>query len=173
MKRILVLVAVVLLLSGCGVRKDLTIRNNNELPEQVSTDVYSPAKETETKPSVLEKEQGDKDKGVSVDLPAEKQIETESESLPEQTPTPKEQFAYDNRQEEVSQPTVFKTENIPVESTENREKAKADERKIETTKSVYDYEFDVAAIQQELIAIGTEMGPKIDSCLTSSNSSWG
>lgn len=55
---------------------------------------------------------------------------------------------------------------MTVEPTENREEAKADEPKIEAVKSIYDYKFEVATIQQELIAIGTEMGLEVDSSLT-------
>lgn len=174
MKKIIAFVAIVLLLSGCDVQKDLPIKSNNELPERVSSKVSFSVKETETKSSVVVEEQVDADKEVSVDLPAEKQIETESESLPEQnTSTPKEQLTYDIRQEEVSEPTASQTENISVESTENRKEAKVDEPKIETVKSIYDYEFDVAAIRQELIAIGTEKSLEVDSSLTPSDSSWG
>lgn len=43
----------------------------------------------------------------------------------------------------------------------------------EKPKSIYDYEFDVGAIQQELMAIGTGMGLQIDSTLTPDSSSWG
>lgn len=43
----------------------------------------------------------------------------------------------------------------------------------ETPKSIYDYEFDVEAIRQELLAIGTEMGLENDSSLTPDSSSWG
>lgn len=39
-------------------------------------------------------------------------------------------------------------------------------------KSIYNYEFDVEAIRQELIAIGTEMGLTVDSSLTPGNASW-
>ena len=116
--------AVVLLLSGCGVQKDLPIKNNNELPEQVSSEVSFSAKETEARSSVVETEQGIEDKEISVDLPAEKDIENEIESLPEQNISiPKEQLTYDSRQEEVSQPTASQTENISVEPTENCEEA--------------------------------------------------
>ena len=102
MKKIIVFVAVVLLLSVCGVQKDLPVKSNNELPEQVASEVSSPTKETETRSSVVENEESGTDEEVSVDLPAEKQIETKSESLPEQNiSTPKEGFTYDSRQEEV------------------------------------------------------------------------
>lgn len=174
MKKIIALVAVLLLLSGYGIQKDLPIKNSSNLSKQVSSEVSLSAKETETKSSVLEKKQGDEDKEVSVDLLAERQIETESESLPEQnTSTPKEQLTYDSRQEEVSQSATSQTENVPVELTENCEDAKVVEPKIEAVKSIYDYEFDVAVIRQELIAIGKEMGLEVDSSLTPSDSSWG
>lgn len=52
MKKIIAFVVVVLFLSGCGVPNDLPIKNNNEMPEQISTEAYSPPKETETKSSV-------------------------------------------------------------------------------------------------------------------------
>ena len=168
------LIAIVLLLSGCGVQKDLPVKNNNEMLEQISTEVSSPLKETEIKSPAVESEESGTDEEISVDLHAEKQIETKNESLPEQnTSTPKEEFTYDSRQEEVSQPTNSQTENIPVEPTESREEATVDESKIEAVKSVYDYEFDVSSIRQELIAIGTEMGLEVDSNLTPSDSSWG
>ena len=174
MKRILVLVAVVLLLSGCGVQKDLPIKSINNLPEQVSSEVSSPAKETETKSSVVEGGKGDTDKEVSVNLPAEKSIETEKESLSEQNISKlKEQPSYDSQMEETLESTDSQTESTLGEPTENREEAKANEQKIEATKSIYDYEFDVAAIRQELITIGTGMGLEVDSNLTPSDSSWG
>lgn len=174
MKKIIALVAVVLLLSGCGIQKDLPIKSNNELPERISSEVAFSVKETETKSSVMESEGSGTDEKVSVDLPAEKQIETEDESLSEQnTSTPKEQLTYDSRQEEVSQPTAPLTENISVEPTENCEEAKVMEPKIEAVKSIYDYKFDVTAIRQELIAIGTGMRLGVNSSLTPSDSSWG
>lgn len=40
-------------------------------------------------------------------------------------------------------------------------------------KSIYDYEFDVEAIRQELLGIGTGMGLTIDSSLTPDTASWG
>ncbi len=174
MKKILVLVAIVLLLSGCGVQKGLPVKNTNEMPEQISTEISSSVKETEPKSSVVESEESGTDEKVSVDLPAEKQIETKSESLPEPNiSVPKEEFTYDSRQEEVSQSVTSQTENIPAEPTENREETKVDEPKIEAVKSIYDYEFDIAAIWQELISIGKEMGLEVDSILTPSDSSWG
>ena len=174
MKRIFVLIAIVLLLSGCGVQKDLPIKNNNGLPEQVSSTVSSPTKETEIKSPVAESEESGTDEEISVDLPAEKTLETENEILPEQnTSTPKEQPTYDSRQEDVSKPMASQAENISVEPTENCEEAEGDEPKIEADKSIYDYEFDVVAIRQELIAIGTEMGLEVDNSLTPSDSSWG
>lgn len=173
-KRILALVAVVLLLSGCGVQKDLPIKNNNELPEQITTEVSSPTKGTETKSYVAGKRQGEEDKEVPVDLPAKKTLEAENESFPEQnTLTPKEQLTYDSRREETLQPSTSQTENIPDEQPESREEAKLDEPKIEAVKSIYDYEFDIAAIRQELSALCTGMGLEVDSNLTPFNSSWG
>lgn len=174
MNKIIAFVAIVLLFSGCGVQKDLNIKNNNEMPEQISTEVSSPAKETDIKPPAVESEESGTDEETSVDLPAEKTLETENESLPEQNiSTPKEQLTYNSRQEEVSQSVTSQTENIPVEPTENREEATIDESKIEAVKSIYNYEFDVAAIRQELIAIGTGTGLEVDRSLTPSDSSWG
>ncbi len=174
MKKILAFVAVVLLFSGCGGQKDLPIKYNNKCPEQVSSTVSSPTKETGIKSPVVENEQGDENRETSIDLPAEKEIESEIESLPEQNiSAPKEQLTYDSPQEEVSQPTVSQTENLPVKPTENCEEAKVVKPKIEAVKSIYDYEFDVVSIQQELIVIGTEMGLEVDSSLTPSGSSWG
>lgn len=40
-------------------------------------------------------------------------------------------------------------------------------------KSIYDYEFDVEAIRQELLTIGVGMGLEIDASLTPDSSSWG
>ena len=152
----------------------MPIKNNNELPKQVSSEVSFSAKETEARSSVMESKGSCTDEEVPVDLPAEKQIENEIESLPEQnTLIPKEQFTYDSRQEEVLQSVTSQTENIPAEPTENCEEAEGDEPKIEAVKSIYDYEFDVSSIRQELIAIGTEMGLEVDSSLTPSDSSWG
>ena len=174
MKKIIAFVVVILLLGGCGVQKDLPVKNNNEMPEQISTEVSSSLKETEIKSPAVESEESGTDEEISVDLHAEKQIETKNESLPEQnTSTPKGEFTYDSRQEEVSKPAAYQTKNIPAEPTENCEEAEADEPKIEAVKSIYDYEFDVASIQQELISIGTEMGLEVDNSLTPSDSSWG
>lgn len=174
MKKIFVLIAIVLLFNGCGVQKDLPAKSNIKMPEQVSSEVSFSVNETEARSSVVENEQGIEVKEIPVDLPAEKQIETKSESLPEQnTSTPKEQFTYDSWQKEVSKPTTSQTENILAEPTENREEAEGDEPKNEAVKSIYDYEFNVVSIQQELIAIGTEMGLEVDSSLNPSDSSWG
>ena len=76
MKKIILFVAVVLLLSGCGVQKDLPVKNNNEMPEQISTEVSSPLKETEIKSPAVESEESGTDEEISVDLPAEKTLET-------------------------------------------------------------------------------------------------
>ena len=174
MKRVFVLVAVALLLSGCGFQKDLPIKSNNELPERVSTKAYFTANETEARSSVVENEQGTEDKEISVDLPAEKQIENEIESLPEQnTFTPAKQPTYDSQQEETSQFLTSQAESMTVEPTENCEEAEVDEPKIEAVKSIYDYEFDVVAIRQELIDIGAGTGLEVDNSLTPSDSSWG
>ena len=40
-------------------------------------------------------------------------------------------------------------------------------------KSIYDFEFDITAIQSELLKIGTDMGLTVDSSLTPDNASWG
>lgn len=174
MKKIIAFVAVVLLLSGCGVQKDLPIKSSSNLPEQISSEVSSSIEEADTKPSIVESEESGTDEEFYVDLPSEKQIETESERLPEQnTSTLPEQPTYDSRQEEISQPATSQTKNIPDEPAENCEDAKVDEPKTEAVKSIYDYELDVAAIQQELIAIGTRMGFEVDDSITPSNSSWG
>lgn len=123
---------------------------------------------------LVESEESGTDEEISVDLPAEKEIENGIESLPVQNISiPKEQLSYDSWQEEVSQSVTSQTENIPAEPTESREEAEVVESKIEAVKSIYDYEFDVVAIRQELIAIGTEMGLEVDSRLTPSDSSWG
>lgn len=173
MKRILAFIAVVLLLSGCSTPKDLPVKSSNNLPEQESSEVSSSFKEANTESSVLENEKGDTDEEVSVDLHSEKSIETESESLPESNiPEPTTPMKIDKPQEEASQPTTSQVENIPDESAENREEAKIDEQKIEAAKSICDYEFDVTAIQQELVSIGTGMGFEVDDSLTPSDSSW-
>ena len=123
---------------------------------------------------MVESEESGTDEEISVDLPAEKEIENGIESLPVQNISiPKEQLSYDSWQKEVSKPTTSQTENILAEPTENREEAEGDEPKNEAVKSIYDYEFNVVSIQQELIAIGTEMGLEVDSSLNPSDSSWG
>lgn len=172
MKKILALVAVAFLLSGCNAPKDLPAESHIDLFEQVSSAISSSVKEADTKSYDVEGEKGNTDEEVSADLSSEKPIETKSESLPEQNiSTPTEPYIPDEHQEETPQVIPSQTEKIPDEPAENRDESKADEPKIEVVKSVYDYEFDIDTIREELISIGIEMGLEVDDRLTPSSTS--
>lgn len=108
----------------------------------------------------------------TVTTPEKKQETPAEESkAPTQPPKPTEKPA------ETSKPTEPPAEQKPTEKPKESEptspaEPQPTEPPAQTPKSIYDYEFDVEAIRQELIAIGTGMGLTVDSSLTPSNASW-
>lgn len=69
----------------------------------------------------------------------------------------------------VSEP--FKEETAAPATTETTD-PKPTNTSDTVSESIYDYEFDVSAIQRELVSIGLKMGLKEDSFFTPDSSSW-
>lgn len=141
------------MLSGCDVKKGMSIKSSDEFPKQISSSIE---KQTQNRLLLTGKKAVLMKKSMLTYL--SKKAETVNESLPEQNAsTPAEQPAYDRQKGGTSQPTTSQTENIPDKPSKNCERAKADEPKKRRGKNIYNYEFDVATIQQKLIVIDTEM----------------
>lgn len=174
---VLTLAVLVVLLAGCGVmpadEKESATQSqtvsfpagNETVSEQNPTKA---AKETET-PVQIEEE------------PSSKASEPEIEKTPQPTEQPKKEAPKSEAPQsqapkaETTQtepkPTQPPAETKPVqEETVSQPPRKTEPAK---PKSIYDYEFDVEAIRQELLGIGTGMGLTIDSSLTPDSSSWG
>ena len=173
MKKALIftLTVLVVLLAGCGVmpadeKESATQSQTVSFPagnETVSGQKPTEAaKETET-PVQTEEEKSSKASGSEApksEAPqsqAPKAETTQTEQKPTQPPA---------ETKPVQEETVSQSPKEPEpEPTAPPEPAKP--------KSIYDYEFDVEAIRQELLGIGTGMGLTIDSSLTPDSASWG
>lgn len=187
MKKALIFTLAVLavLLAGCGVMpadekesatKSQTVSfpaGNETVSEQNPTKA---AKETEA-PVQTEEEKSSK----------------ASEPEIEKTPQPTEQPKMETPKSEAPQSQAPKAETSQTEPKPTQPPAETKPVQEETVsqppkepepeptappepakpKSIYDYEFDVEAIRQELLGIGTGMGLTIDSSLTPDCASWG
>lgn len=170
------------LLSACGTMP----ADEKESPNPTQTVSFPAGKETvseepqtETGTEASEPKEAKPDETVS---------EAENSTLPNDTPKEEPQTVIPQSTRTESQtPAAQQTEPeqaaAPAEKQQTEETPitppKAAESEPEETpepaapKSIYDYEFDVEAIRQELLAIGTGMGLEIDSSLTPDSSSWG
>lgn len=180
-----VILAMLLLitLSGCNnTRQKENIPepfSSSESSEQSSGQETLPAKETsEVEPSPEPSENAE---------PEETQSITESESTDSSKPKAPEQTAStvsvpqdEQKQEtesETAQTTPPETQTPPPAQTEAAEPTEATEitPPSEVTpepKSIYDYEFDIAAIRAELISVGEGMGLTHTDGLTPDTASW-
>ena len=157
MKKALIftLAVLVVLLAGCGVMP----ADEKESATQSQTVSFPAGNET-----------------VSGQKPTEAAKETET---PVQTEEEKSSKASGSEIEETPQPTQPPAETKPVQEETVSQSPKEPEPEPTAPpepakpKSIYDYEFDVEAIRQELLGIGTGMGLTIDSSLTPDTASWG
>lgn len=100
---------------------------------------------------------------------AAKTEQTKSESNPKQTEQSKADVKPETTQPSTQKPKEETPTPQPPKETEPEPTPQPEPAK---PKSIYDYEFDIEAIRQELLAIGTGMGLQIDSNLTPDSSSW-
>ncbi len=181
-KTIVFLISLLLIvLAGC----------NNTPPNENDTQPFSfsagseltvDKQQTETAASEAQEPQSIESISESDTMVLNAEVQTEQESRHNTTQSKAEQ--------EKSQATVPKQTqqeqtpiNPPVEeqiSAETpsqppamTESIQGDQSKPIHDKSIYDYNFDVEAIRQELLSVGISMGLTIDSSLTPENSSWG
>lgn len=174
----------IVLLSACGTMP----ADEKESPNPTQTVSFPAGKETvseepqtETGTETSEPQETKPDKAVSETEEVSPSTDTARERISSQTEIP--QSARTESQTPAAQQTEPKQAAAPAEKQQTEETPitppKAAESEPEETaepaapKSIYDYEFDVEAIRQELLAIGTGMGLEIDSSLTPDSSSWG
>ena len=170
----LVMLLVLATLAGCQARTEQPINEvATSQAEQTSSFSGGETEPTFSESTGLEEtertEDTDSEKPPVAETPSESQETTVSQSIPTQgkntvtTPEKKQETPAEESKAPTQPP---KTTEKPAETS------KPTEPPAQTPKSIYDYEFDVEAIRQELIAIGTGMGLTVDSSLTPSNASW-
>lgn len=188
---VLTLAVLVVLLSGCGVMpadekesstKSQTVSfpaGNETVSEQKPTEA---AKETET-PVQIEEEKSSKASEPEIKETSQPTEKSKEENAPKkETPkneAPQSQVPKAETKQTEPKPTQPPAETKPVQEETVSQPPKEPEPEPTAPpepakpKSIYDYEFDVEAIRQELLGIGTGMGLTIDSSLTPDSSAWG
>lgn len=188
---ILALALWLILLAGCGAIPD----EEKESANQTQTVSFPAGNETEIiaepneEPMETAKPQEVKTVEAIIETTEPKAVESQlSDEKPKEQTTPQTELPKDEEPKSETpkteqQPTELKPTTPPTDKTAQGGTETQPPRESEpepTTppepvkpKSIYDYEFDIAAIEQELLAIGTGMGLEIDSSLTPDSSSWG
>lgn len=188
---ILTLAMLVLLLAGCGTLP----AEEKESAKQTQTVSFPAGNDTEIEAEQAEEpvettEQQDKKTNEAVAETVQPKAEetpqttgrSEEEKAPQSEPPkseqPKSETPKAGQQPTEQKPTTPPTEK-PAQGGTETQPPKESEPEPTTPpepakpKSIYDYEFDIAAIKQELLAIGTGMGLEVDNSLTPDSSSWG
>lgn len=181
---IAVIAALIISLSGCA---------NTDYPQAIqdSSDIETVASETyeRTEPEDRSSASVSESKESTADSPATVKAETESaqaensQPAAEQSPAPgtqPPQTAVPNNTPKPEMPKAVEPTPEPKPTPPPAEETPKVEQPQETTpvpeepapKSIYDYEFDVAAIRSELIAVGEAMGLTHNGDLTPDNASW-
>lgn len=186
---IVVMAALIVSLSGCAnTNRPQTIQESSDI-ETVESEAYEHTEpEDRSSASVSESKESATENTATVKAETESAQSENSQSAAEQSPAPvtqPPQTAVPNNTpkpetpkaveptpepkpalppaEEQSTPEPVQTEP-PQEITPASEEA--------APKSIYDYEFDVAAIRSELIAVGESMGLTHSGDLTPDSASW-
>lgn len=187
MKKALIftLAVLVVLLAGCGVmpadeKESATQSQTVSFPagnETVSGQKPTEAaKETET-PVQTEEEKSSKASGSEIEETPQPTEQPKKEAPKSEAPQSQAPKAETTQTEQ--KPTQPPAETKPVQEETVSQSPKESEPEPTAPpepakpKSIYDYEFDVEAIRQELLGIGTGMGLTIDSSLTPDTASWG
>ena len=187
MKKALIftLAVLVVLLAGCGVmpadeKESATQSQTVSFPagnETVSGQKPTEAaKETET-PVQTEEEKSSKASGSEIEETPQPTEQPKKEAPKSEAPQSQAPKAETTQTEQ--KPTQPPAETKPVQEETVSQSPKEPEPEPTAPpepakpKSIYDYEFDVEAIRQELLGIGTGMGLTIDSSLTPDTASWG
>lgn len=187
MKKALIftLVVLVVLLAGCGVMP----ADEKESATKSQTVSFPAGNETVSEQKPIEAAKETKAPVQTEEETSSKASEPEIEKTPQPTGQPKKETPKSRapqsqapkaettqtepkptQQPAEAKPVQEETVSQPPKKPEPEPTAPPEPAKL---KSIYDYEFDVEAIRQELLGIGTEMGLTIDSSLTPDSSSWG
>lgn len=174
MKKSMILICLILLLSGCNAQPaDVINEPKNDSCETVV--------ETECEaeyPSI-----DDHIESIAI-IPTESivitatDISAESENTPavdesSYVPAETESAVVDIKEEPIQVETVLKEPiSVPPSAATDPESIQVQTTEPEVQKSAYDYEFDIEVIRQELLAVGESMGLAVDGSLTPYNSSW-
>ncbi len=175
--KITVILAMLLLfaLTGCN---NTTTKNNPPEPFS-SSESFEISSDTDMLPAteeISEVEQTPESKQST--KPAETESATESGSTESSKPKEPEQTAVQTSapQDEPPQKTESETPTVTPETETPPPAPPVQTETAESTppqpKSIYDYEFDVAAIRAELIAVGEGMGLTHSGDLTPDTASW-
>ena len=167
------LLVLVLTVSGCSAVPTAPTKIN-ELAEETraeteteSTDTVLFSESKETNASVESKAPEETESPESAAVPetaASQPIAEEAPKAPETTPATTEQPRTAQQEPQATQPTTETPPPAPPQPTAAPEETKP--------KTVYDYEFDIAAIKADCIGIGQSMGLSLDSSLTPDNATW-
>ena len=187
MKKALIftLTVLVVLLAGCGVMP----ADEKESATQSQTVSFPAGNETVSEQEPTEAEKETEVPVQTEEEPSSKASELEIEETPQPTGQPKKETPKSKTPQSQAQkaettqtepkPTQQPAETKPVQEETVSQPPKEPEPEPTAPpepakpKSIYDYEFDVEAIRQELLGIGTGMGLTIDSSLTPDSASWG
>jgi len=180
MKKIFLIMLMLLLLGGCGVKgEDAVLPEKEKVVTESEDTSFSGSEISEAEKEVVDiavdnvenpKTDSEEKKSSAVQKKSEVKGNT-SFSVSKNNTEVSEEVSTDEERAEVLEET--KSEPI-IEVTESpAEPEKEEEPKVEEKpKSAYDYEFDIAKIRSDCIAIGKSMGLKHDSSLTPNNATW-
>ncbi|MBR6800855.1 MAG: hypothetical protein IKM61_03805 [Eubacteriaceae bacterium] len=185
MKKIFLIMIVLLILGGCGVKgEDAVLPDMAEVVAESEDTSFSGSEISEEKNEVVdivvdnvEKPKTDsEEKKVTVVQKKSEVKENTSSGSKNKTEVEKEVSTDEERAEvkpdeteieEVTEEPTTEVIETPSEP-EKEEEPKVDEK----PKRAYDYDFDMAKIRSDCIAIGKYMGLKHDSSLTPDNATW-
>ena len=186
MKKIFLIMLMLLLLGGCGVKgEDAVLPENEKVITESEDTSFSGSEISETEKGVVDitvdnvenpKTDSEKKKVTAVQKKSEVKGNT-SFSVSKNNTEVSEEVSTDEERAEVK-PDETEIEEVTEEPTtevietpsepEKEEEPKVDEK----PKRAYDYDFDMAKIRSDCIAIGKYMGLKHDSSLTPDNATW-
>ena len=185
MKKIFLIMIVLLILGGCGVKgEDAVLPDIAEVITESEDISFSGSEISEEKNEVVDitvdnvekpkTEQADK-KVAAVQKKSEVKKDTSSGSknktgVEEEVNVDQESVEVKPDETEIKEVTE---ESIPEVTKPPADPEKEEELKVEKkSESAYDYDFDMAKIRSDCIAIGKYMGLKHDGSLTPNNATW-
>lgn len=181
---IAVMAALAVSLSGCAnTDRPQTIQNSSGIETAASETYERTEQKDRSSASVSESKESTADSTATVKAETESAQAENSQTTAEQSPAPgtqSPQTAVPNNAPKPETPKAVeptpepKPTPPPAEETPKVEQPQGTPPAPEepAPKSIYDYEFDVAAIRSELIAVGEAMGLTHSSDLTPDNASW-